>query len=247
MTYAMIVSARSAGVIESVTRQNEEVMAEGSAVAGPASPRTKPLGRCARVLDEPAQRLGLRRECVPAIVRQVLVRTSRGHRAPFRRICLATRARSSSEMGPACAAALRAASAAVIRGRPLAVAVRPCPRCARSSLAMASSASAMRARSLRGGTARWSRRWLAPSRPVLDAPDGVVRPSPPEAGMRKTLAIAAIIGSLTSGITLGVALGAEAHGGGLNRCGCRVNRRTGDCHCHQDRGCGCACQPDRCE
>src|SRR5919198_239413 len=36
------------------------------------------------------------------------------------------------------------------------------------------------------------------------------------------------------------------HGGGLNACGCHFNRRTGSCHCHQDRGCGCACQPSRC-
>jgi hypothetical protein len=37
-----------------------------------------------------------------------------------------------------------------------------------------------------------------------------------------------------------------AHGGGLNKCGCHFNRKTGVCHCHQDRGCGCACQPERC-
>jgi len=36
------------------------------------------------------------------------------------------------------------------------------------------------------------------------------------------------------------------HGGGLNKCGCHVNHKTGDCHCHQDRGCGCACQPASC-
>jgi hypothetical protein len=37
-----------------------------------------------------------------------------------------------------------------------------------------------------------------------------------------------------------------AHGGGLNVCGCHFNRKTGECHCHQDRGCGCECQPDHC-
>jgi hypothetical protein len=36
------------------------------------------------------------------------------------------------------------------------------------------------------------------------------------------------------------------HGGGLNKCGCHVNHKTGDCHCHQDLGCGCACQPAHC-
>lgn len=36
------------------------------------------------------------------------------------------------------------------------------------------------------------------------------------------------------------------HGGGLNACGCHFNRRTGECHCHQPRGCGCACQPPGC-
>lgn len=37
-----------------------------------------------------------------------------------------------------------------------------------------------------------------------------------------------------------------AHGGGLNKCGCHFNRKTGECHCHQDRGCGCECQPSSC-
>lgn len=27
------------------------------------------------------------------------------------------------------------------------------------------------------------------------------------------------------------------HGGGLNKCGCHINHETGECHCHQDRGC----------
>lgn len=36
------------------------------------------------------------------------------------------------------------------------------------------------------------------------------------------------------------------HGGGLNACGCHFNRKTGDCHCHQPRGCGCACQSASC-
>lgn len=36
------------------------------------------------------------------------------------------------------------------------------------------------------------------------------------------------------------------HGGGLNACGCHFNRKTGECHCHQARGCGCKCQPAYC-
>lgn len=37
------------------------------------------------------------------------------------------------------------------------------------------------------------------------------------------------------------------HGGGLNKCGCHFNRKTGECHCHQPRGCGCDCQPAYCK
>lgn len=37
------------------------------------------------------------------------------------------------------------------------------------------------------------------------------------------------------------------HGGGLNACGRHYNRKTGECHCHQSRGCGCACQPASCK
>lgn len=32
------------------------------------------------------------------------------------------------------------------------------------------------------------------------------------------------------------------HSGGLNKCGCHFDHKTGDCHCHQATGiCGCAC------
>jgi pimeloyl-ACP methyl ester carboxylesterase len=34
-----------------------------------------------------------------------------------------------------------------------------------------------------------------------------------------------------------------ADGGGLNACGCHFNRKTGECHCHRPRTCGCACEP----
>ncbi|HET7832537.1 MAG TPA: hypothetical protein VFK88_06185 [Gallionella sp.] len=37
------------------------------------------------------------------------------------------------------------------------------------------------------------------------------------------------------------------HGGGLNACGCHFNRKTGECHCHRPRACGCACQPSTCK
>lgn len=36
------------------------------------------------------------------------------------------------------------------------------------------------------------------------------------------------------------------HGGGLNACGCHFNRKTGECHCHRPKSCGCACQPATC-
>jgi hypothetical protein len=39
---------------------------------------------------------------------------------------------------------------------------------------------------------------------------------------------------------------AAAHGGGLNECGCHVNRKTGECHCHRPGSCGCACKPTDC-
>ncbi len=70
--------------------------------------------------------------------------------------------------------------------------------------------------------------------------------------MRRTSASTATIVTLAigfSGLALGVGLTspAEAHGGGLNRCGCHINHRTGACHCHRDTGCGCECQPDGCE
>ena len=30
-----------------------------------------------------------------------------------------------------------------------------------------------------------------------------------------------------------------SHGGGLNSCGCHVNHKTGECHCHRPPACGC--------
>lgn len=35
------------------------------------------------------------------------------------------------------------------------------------------------------------------------------------------------------------------HRCGLNKCGCHFNRKTGECHWHQDRGFGCECQSAR--
>ena len=40
---------------------------------------------------------------------------------------------------------------------------------------------------------------------------------------------------------------AMSHGGGLNKCGCHFNRKTGECHCHRSYGCGCKCQSSSCE
>ena len=40
--------------------------------------------------------------------------------------------------------------------------------------------------------------------------------------------------------------GALEHGGGLNTCGCHFNRKTGECHCHRNYGCGCTCQSPDC-
>lgn len=40
--------------------------------------------------------------------------------------------------------------------------------------------------------------------------------------------------------------GPHEHGGGLNGCGCHFNRKTGECHCHRPRACGCECQPGSC-
>ena len=37
-----------------------------------------------------------------------------------------------------------------------------------------------------------------------------------------------------------------AHGGGINKCGCHFNRKTNECHYHQNKGCGCECQPSSC-
>lgn len=59
--------------------------------------------------------------------------------------------------------------------------------------------------------------------------------------------VAVIVAALLAIGAVGLAPSASAHGGGLNSCGCHFNRRTGECHCHQDRACGCECQPPRCD
>lgn len=62
--------------------------------------------------------------------------------------------------------------------------------------------------------------------------------------------IAAVADSSASLLACSVLLAIDddevAHGGGLNACGCHHNRKTGECHCHQPRGCGCPCQPSTC-
>lgn len=70
--------------------------------------------------------------------------------------------------------------------------------------------------------------------------------------MVKLLAIVALLlfvlnGASASGLIAPCSVADEFnHGGGLNACGCHFNRKTGECHCHQSRGCGCACQPAGC-
>jgi hypothetical protein len=59
-------------------------------------------------------------------------------------------------------------------------------------------------------------------------------------------------GTPTSGVAPSFALLMSSqevveHGGGLNGCGCHFNRKTGECHCHQPRACGCSCQPGYCK
>lgn len=71
--------------------------------------------------------------------------------------------------------------------------------------------------------------------------------------MVKLLATAALLVLVLSGASASDPIASCAvtdeihHGGGLNACGCHFNRKTGECHCHQSRGCGCACQPAGCK
>lgn len=58
--------------------------------------------------------------------------------------------------------------------------------------------------------------------------------------------LGALFGAVVGFGVVGFAGPAEAHGGGLNRCGCHFNRSTGECHCHQPSGCGCECEPSHC-
>lgn len=66
--------------------------------------------------------------------------------------------------------------------------------------------------------------------------------------MRFFLCLATVLFSLSASADWEAALPCDRleHGGGLNACGCHFNRKTGDCHCHQARGCGCACQSAAC-
>ena len=57
------------------------------------------------------------------------------------------------------------------------------------------------------------------------------------------LSMVASAHSIEPGVCL---LGPVEHSGGLNNCGCHFNHLTGECHCHQPRGCGCECQPATC-
>ena len=61
--------------------------------------------------------------------------------------------------------------------------------------------------------------------------------------MKSLLLVAALA------LGMGTPVDALAHGGGKNKCGCHVNKKTGECHCHPPKGngtCGCSCQPASC-